>query len=72
MTTPKQVISAWVEALNTHDAVAAAALYHEDAVNIQVALGTPLEGRDAIYADFANFFRSTPDIPLESLSEKQI
>lgn len=61
MRTPKQVISAWVDALNTHDADAAAALYHEDAVNIQVAIGTPIEGKSAIYLDFVNFFRSTPD-----------
>lgn len=61
MRTPKQVVRAWVEALNAHDADAATALYHEDAVNIQVAIGTPLEGKHAIHADFVNFFRSTPD-----------
>jgi steroid delta-isomerase-like uncharacterized protein len=61
MRTPKQVISAWVDALNTHNAEAAAALYHEDAVNIQVAIGTPIEGKSAIHMDFVNFFRSTPD-----------
>lgn len=61
MRTPKQVIRAWVDALNTHDADAAAALYHEDAVNIQVAIGTPIEGKSAIHMDFVNFFRSTPD-----------
>ncbi len=52
MNTPKQVIQAWVDALNAHDAEAAAALYHDDAVNIQVAIGTPLEGKAAIHADF--------------------
>lgn len=61
MRTPKQVISKWVEAMNTHDVDAATALYHEDAVNIQVAIGTPLEGKSAIHADLINFFRSTPD-----------
>ena len=61
MRTPKQVIRTWVDALNTHDADAAAALYHDDAVNIQVAIGTPLEGKSAIHMDFVNFFRSTPD-----------
>ncbi|WP_414582053.1 nuclear transport factor 2 family protein [Scytonema sp. PCC 10023] len=61
MRTPKQVISAWVDAMNVHDADAAAALYHEDAVNIQIAIGTPLEGKSAIHRDFVNFFRSTPD-----------
>lgn len=61
MNTPKQVIQAWVDALNAHDAEAAAALYYDDAVNIQVAIGTPLEGKAAIHADFVSFFRSTPD-----------
>lgn len=61
MVTPKQVICTWVDALNARDADAAAALYHEDAVNIQVAIGTPLEGKSAIHEDFVNFFRSTPD-----------
>ncbi|OKH44342.1 polyketide cyclase [Calothrix sp. HK-06] len=61
MKTPKQIICAWVDALNAHDASAAAAFYHDDAVNIQVAIGTPLEGKSAIHADFVNFFRSTPD-----------
>ena len=61
MKTPKQVISLWVDALNVHDAGAAAALYHEDAINIQVANETPLEGKNAIHEDFINFFRSTPD-----------
>lgn len=61
MRTPRQVIQAFVDALNTHDADAAAALYHEDAVNIQVANGIPIEGKTAIHIDFVNFFRSTPD-----------
>ena len=61
MRTPKQVISLFVDALNAHDANAAAELYHEDAINIQIAIGTPLEGKNAIHEDFINFFRSTPD-----------
>jgi steroid delta-isomerase-like uncharacterized protein len=61
MRTPKQVIHLWVDALNAHDANAAAALYHEDAINLQVASGTPIEGKSAIHRDFVKFFRSTPD-----------
>lgn len=61
MRTPREVIRVWVDALNAHDADAAAALYHEDAINLQVAIGTPLEGKKAIHEDFVNFFRSTPD-----------
>ncbi len=37
MKTPKEVLQAWVEALNARDAQKAASLYHEDAINIQVA-----------------------------------
>lgn len=61
MKTPRQVIQEWIVALNAHDADAAAALYHEDAVNIQVAVGVPLEGKAAIHADFVRFFQSLPD-----------
>ena len=59
--TPKQVIEEWLTALNAHDAAAAAALYHDDAVNIQVAVGAPLAGKAAIHADFVQFFQSIPD-----------
>lgn len=61
MNTPKQVIQAWVDAFNACDAAAAAALYHDDAINLQVAIGTPLEGKTAIHDDFVQFFRSIPD-----------
>lgn len=61
MNRPRQVIEKWVEALNAHDAVAAASLYHEDAENLQVAIGSPLVGREAIQKDFEAFFLSAPD-----------
>jgi steroid delta-isomerase-like uncharacterized protein len=61
MRRPKDVLLAWVEALTIHDAAAAAALYHDDAVNLQVAVGTPLIGKQAIYEDFVGFFAATPD-----------
>jgi steroid delta-isomerase-like uncharacterized protein len=61
MRSPREVLTQWVAAFNARDAEAAAALYHEDAVNLQVAVGVPVVGRDAIRADFAAFFRAFPD-----------
>lgn len=58
---PKQVLSRWVELMNTHDSDAIAELYHEDAVNLQIAIGSPLHGREAIRKDFADFFKNIPD-----------
>lgn len=59
--TPKQVLQEWVKGMNSHQAEALAALYHEDAVNLQMAIGTPLQGRKAIQDDFADFFKNIPD-----------
>lgn len=58
---PRDVVQLWVEAFNRRDADAAAALYHEDAVNLQVAEGVPTVGREAMRAGFAYFFRAFPD-----------
>ena len=44
---PRELIERWVELFNAGDADALAALYHEDAVNHQVA-ESPVEGRCAI------------------------
>jgi len=41
------VVQAWVEAFNRQDVEALAALYHENAINHQVAY-EPLHGREAI------------------------
>lgn len=59
--TPKKVLLNWVAAMNAHDAEAAAANYHRDAVNLQVAIGKPLVGIDAIRKDFTEFFATIPD-----------
>ena len=32
-----------------------------DAINLQVALGTPLTGKQAIHNDFIEFFKTIPD-----------
>jgi limonene-1,2-epoxide hydrolase len=54
-TRPKEVVRAWVDAFNRADVDELAGLYHDDAVNHQVAL-EPVEGRDAIRAMFAREF----------------
>jgi steroid delta-isomerase-like uncharacterized protein len=61
MSSPRDVVLAWVAAFNARDAHAAAALYHEDAVNIQVAADVPLTGRASILEEFLGFFRAFPD-----------
>lgn len=54
---PKQLVAAWVEAFNRADVETLVSFYSEDAVNHQVA-ESPIEGRDAIRAMFANGFAS--------------
>ena len=61
MHSPKEVIKAWVQAFNDHDAEAAAELYHEHAVMLQVAVGIPIKGRTAIHEDLQKFFTDFPD-----------
>lgn len=48
MKTPKEVLQAWVNELNAHDVQGVTALYHDDATNIQVAVGDPIHGRQAL------------------------
>jgi steroid delta-isomerase-like uncharacterized protein len=61
MMTPKQVVMEWVAAFNKHDAAAAATLYHDDATNIQVPLGEPVRGRQAMLESFTAILRAFPD-----------
>lgn len=61
MRTPKEVLQIWVNALNAHDDREAAALYHDDATNIQVAADAPLHGKQAIFENFVEFFHAFPD-----------
>jgi hypothetical protein len=58
---PREVLLSWVKACNERDADAAASLYHDDAVNLQVADGVPVVGRQAIRDGLAYFFRAFPD-----------
>ncbi len=55
MRTPREVVTAWVEAFNRADADALAALYADGATNHQVAL-EPVVGRAAIHATFRREF----------------
>jgi steroid delta-isomerase-like uncharacterized protein len=61
MTRPRDIVLTWVDAFNRRDAAAAAALYHDDATNLQVALGDPVVGQRAIREGFEQFFRAFPD-----------
>ena len=53
--TPRELVTAWVEAFNHADADRLADFYADDAVNHQVA-EKPVEGRSAIHAMFAREF----------------
>lgn len=55
MSAPRQVVEAWIEAFNRGDVDALAGMYHEDAINHQVA-NEPVHGREAIRAMFAREF----------------
>lgn len=55
--TPREIVQAFVERFNAADADGLVELYHEDAVNHQVALD-PVRGRAAIRAMFVDDFSS--------------
>jgi steroid delta-isomerase-like uncharacterized protein len=61
MNSPRQIIEEWVLAFNARDAGRAAALYHDDATNWQVAAGSPIMGRAKIREDLIAFFAAFPD-----------
>ena len=52
---PKQLIEKWVELFNQGNAEKISDLYHENAVNHQVA-NEPVEGKQNIYKMFCNDF----------------
>lgn len=54
---PKEVVTLWVDAFNQADVAALAALYHDDAINHQVA-NEPVEGKTAIRHMFETEFAS--------------
>jgi steroid delta-isomerase-like uncharacterized protein len=61
MLTPKQVANQWLAAFNTRNVAAATLLYHEDAINLQVPMGQPVRGREAIIDALVHLFRAFPD-----------
>ncbi|PKP30794.1 MAG: steroid delta-isomerase [Bacteroidetes bacterium HGW-Bacteroidetes-16] len=54
---PKELVKKWVEIFNTGDADLLAALYHENAINHQVA-NEPVVGKTAIHEMFKREFGS--------------
>ncbi len=56
MSTPAEIVRAWVDHFNAADLDGLAALYAPEAVNDQVVFDAPLEGREAIRAMFATEF----------------
>lgn len=57
--TPREVLEKWIAAFNQADAEGLASLYHEEAVNHQVA-NEPVVGRAAIGQMFAREFANAP------------
>lgn len=69
MLRPKEVICRWVDAFNAHDVEAIACLYHEEAVNHQVA-NEPVCGLAAIREMFtAEFAAAEMTAIVENLFE---
>jgi hypothetical protein len=60
--TPREVVQEWVAAYNQKDTRAAAELYHEDAMNFQVALGAPSVGRHTTWTTCSPFSALSPII----------
>jgi hypothetical protein len=55
------VAKAWLDAYNARDAHALIDLYHDDAVNHQVAFGEPVQGREELLKGVLEFFHAFPD-----------
>ncbi|ACF13832.1 protein of unknown function DUF1486 [Chloroherpeton thalassium ATCC 35110] len=67
---PKELVAAWVALFNAGDAEKIAALYHEDAINHQVAAAAPVVGKAAIQEMFAREFSAAKMVCLvENLFE---
>ncbi len=57
MMKPKEVLERWIDLFNDGNAKGISELYHEDAVNHQVA-NEPVKGRTAIYEMFKSEFET--------------
>ena len=67
---PLTMVGASVAAFNARDAQAAAALYHDNGTNWQVAAGDPIIGRQAVLQELLSFFRAFPDRPALQIPRK--
>jgi steroid delta-isomerase-like uncharacterized protein len=66
MIAPKQTVVEWIAAFNKHDVATIAALYYEDATNIQIpAVAEPVRGRQSMINVFTGLFRAFPDCSAE-------
>lgn len=61
MTTTAEIVSAFFDAYNRHDAKAATGLYEEACSHTDVAFGGRREGRAALGEGLAGFLRMMPD-----------
>lgn len=60
----RQVVNAYVDEFNNHDASGLAALWEEDAVYVDRNTGERVEGRAALEQDFAKLFEDQPEAQL--------
>lgn len=58
---PKQILLAWIDAFNRADVKSLIELYHDDAINQQVA-NEPVHGKDAISSMFEQEFAAAADM----------
>ena len=65
MKTPKQVLAEWIQYMNSRNIEKLMELYHPEAVNMQMAVGHPLNGRAAIKADYTAYFTNIPDFSMK-------
>ena len=64
-TPPVTTLLAWTDALNRHDADAAAAYFAPDADLTNAGTGTHAQGRDAIREEFKSYFAMFTDWAVE-------
>ena len=64
-TPPVTILLAWTDALNRHDADAAAAYFAPDADLTNAGTGTHAQGRDAIREEFKSYFAMFTDWAVE-------
>lgn len=62
MSSPDQIVDAFYRAYNSHDAVAATALYAEDGRHEEIAMGADRQGRNALRGGLEGFFLMMPDV----------